>query len=152
MTTADDLNKSLIFEINQQKLHFHKTKNVLQFTHHLYLHDIFPCFLLKKGFEYVKCFNFFLVIKEKWERDRKRREKKNKEIFEIWIPKQYLWGQLGVEDKLYTRYDEQFRTWMSISMSQEQAPDFPTVTQAFISTVLSARVGSAPEELVVNKI
>lgn len=41
---------------------------------------------------------------------------------------------------------------MSISMSQEQAPDFPTVTQAFISTVLSARVGSAPEELARIKI
>lgn len=41
---------------------------------------------------------------------------------------------------------------MSISMSQEQAPDFATVTQAFISTVLSARVGSAPEELARIKI
>lgn len=126
---------------------------MLQFTHHIHLHDIFPCFLLKKGFEYVKYIKICLVIKEKWEREKGEREReKNKEIIEIWIPKQYLWGQLGVEDKLYTRYDEQFRTWMSISMSHEQAPDFPTVTQAFISTVLSARVGSAPEELVVNKI
>lgn len=41
---------------------------------------------------------------------------------------------------------------MSISMSQKQAPDFATVTQAFISTVLSARVGSAPEELARIKI
>lgn len=41
---------------------------------------------------------------------------------------------------------------MSISMSQEQAPDFATVTQAFISTVLSVRVGSAPEELARIKI
>lgn len=54
---------------------------------------------------------------------------------------------MDVEDKLYTRYDEQFRIWMSISMSQEHDSDFPIVTHAFISTVFSASVGSVPNKM-----
>lgn len=61
------------------------------------------------------------------------------------LPKQYRWGHMDVEDKLYTRYVEQFRIWMSISMSQEHDSDFPIFTHAFISTVFSASVGSVPK-------
>lgn len=65
----------------------------------------------------------------------------------IELPKQYRWGHMDVEDKLYTRYDEQFRIWMSISMSHEHDSDFPIVTHAFISTVFSASVGSVPNKM-----